>query len=255
VRIRFFATLSRPKSAGGDTVVLYREAKVYADGGIHEDSMPGDTPMFEQLVDAHGHVLWSATGPAHVSGLNAGRLGSGTQCVGCHAGHSAQAVPINYERARRFNASPSAEVRASSEAEGSAGAKAAIDRRTIGPPLAVNWVAAAAESQSIRLQWRWPIAIDSLVLYSPRPDPAGGTHLRISECSVVLLREGREVSRTTIQRDLSPRGTRVACGGVAADAIEVSPVRVQGQVAGRHVAALAEVETIARLIEDSVASP
>ncbi len=63
VRIRFFATLARPKAPGGDTAVLVRDAAVMPDGAVHVEDMPADTPLFEQLVDAHGHVLRSASGP------------------------------------------------------------------------------------------------------------------------------------------------------------------------------------------------
>jgi hypothetical protein len=93
VRVRFYATLARPAALGGDTVVLVRESRVTPAGGVHEEDMPADTPMFEQLVDARGHVLRGARGPAHVPGLNFARFGSGTKCVGCHAGHSALPVP------------------------------------------------------------------------------------------------------------------------------------------------------------------
>jgi hypothetical protein len=250
VRIRFYATLSRPEAAAGDTVVLLKEAPVNAHGGVHEDDMPADTPMFEQLVDAHGHVLRSPMGPAHVSGLNAGRFGTGTKCQGCHIGHSAIAVPSNYSSAQRFNLSPSAQVEASSLAEGGAGARAAVDRLTRGPALQVAWVADRAEQQSLKLSWRYPIEVDTLVLYSPSPDPREGTDLRVQQCQVALYREGRLAQLLTIGKPLSPKGTRIPCGGVRVDSLRVSPTRVTGRVGHKHVAALAEVETIARLVED-----
>jgi hypothetical protein len=48
--------------------------------------------MFEQVVDRSGHVLMSASGPAHVAGFNASAPGE-RRCVGCHVGHSALPVP------------------------------------------------------------------------------------------------------------------------------------------------------------------
>src|SRR5207244_13193790 len=113
LRIRFYATLSRPGSAAGDTVVLLREAPVDRDGAVHETELPADTPMFEQLIDAHGRVVRSASGPAHVPGFNSGRFGTGTKCVGCHIGHSVIPVARSAFEGSRFNASPSAEDRKS----------------------------------------------------------------------------------------------------------------------------------------------
>jgi hypothetical protein len=92
-RIRFFALLARPERAGGDTAVLLRERPLEAGGEVNEDGLPADVPMFEQLVDAHGHVLMTAHGPAHVAGANAGVAGTTARCIGCHLGHSTLPVP------------------------------------------------------------------------------------------------------------------------------------------------------------------
>lgn len=250
VRIRFYATLARPRAPAGDTVVLYRESAVQTTGGVHEDQMPADTPMFEQLIDAHGHVLRSPMGPAHVSGLNSGRFGAGTKCQGCHIGHSALAVPTNYSIAQTFNLSPSAEVTASSAADSSAGVRGVVDRRVRGPSMRFAWVANAAADQKVRLAWRWPIAADTLVLYAPYPDSHEGTDLRVRECRVELFRGGRSVRVLTLKTPLSHRGTPVPCEGVTIDALEVRPTRMTGRVAGKDVAALAEIETMGRLIEE-----
>jgi len=86
-RIRFWAALPRPDVAGGDTAVLVRETPVHPDGSVDE-RVPAGVPMFEQLVDAHGRVLRSMDGPAHVAGLNAGAPDAIVTCVGCHTGHS-----------------------------------------------------------------------------------------------------------------------------------------------------------------------
>ena len=88
VRIRFWAALARPEIQGGDTVVLVREAPVSKNGRVDEDGLPAGVPMFEQLLDAHGSVLRSAHGAAHVAGFNFGRPGQTASCVGCHRGHS-----------------------------------------------------------------------------------------------------------------------------------------------------------------------
>jgi hypothetical protein len=92
-RIRFFTTLARPGRAGGDTAVLVREVAVGTRGEVDERDLPADTPMFEQLVGADGRVLMTAHGPAHVAGLNSGRAGYASRCVGCHLGHSTLPLP------------------------------------------------------------------------------------------------------------------------------------------------------------------
>ncbi|MGH7741045.1 MAG: hypothetical protein ACRENS_03390 [Candidatus Eiseniibacteriota bacterium] len=90
--VRFFAALSRPAAAGGDTVVLLRTARVSPGGEIDVSGLPVDLPMFEQVVDARGQMLTSESGPAHVAGFNASAPGE-RRCLGCHVGHSAIPVP------------------------------------------------------------------------------------------------------------------------------------------------------------------
>jgi len=91
-RVRFFALLPRFDRAGGDTAVLVREVPVGAGGAVRASGLPAAIPMFEQLVAANGIALMTAHGPAHVAGANAGSAGATTRCVGCHLGHSRQAV-------------------------------------------------------------------------------------------------------------------------------------------------------------------
>lgn len=249
LRIQFFTTLSRPRAAGGDTVVLVRDAGVEPDGGVHVDNIPADTPLFEQLVDSHGRVVRSASGPAHVPGFNAGRFGTGTKCVGCHVGHSAIAVPMTYTSGSRINFSPSAEVEATSTAPGTAGPRAAVDRRAKGPAADVAWIAESRSGQRLRLSWPYSIAVDSVVVYAIHPNSSQGTDLRIRGCELVLLRDGSPVRRIALDRGVSPGGTSVACGGTIADALEVVPTRVTGKVLRQQAVGLAEVETIARIAE------
>jgi hypothetical protein len=247
VRIRFYAALARPAVAGGDSAVLIRETEVTSYGAVHQEDMPSDVPMFEQLVDEHGKVLRSASGPAHVPGFNAGRFGTGTKCVGCHAGHSALRVPDSYAQGSWVNASPSAEVTATGTAPGTAGPAAVADRRTIGPPGEVAWVGLSA-AETLRLQWKWPIEVKALVVYALRSESASGNDLQIHEMELVCFRKGHETDRKVWRGTLSPAGTRLECSGVV-DAIEIHPLRVTGQVLHRPAVAIAEVETIARMAE------
>jgi hypothetical protein len=250
VKIRFYATLARPAEEGGDTAVLVREAALTPWGGVHESDMPADVPMFEQLVDGEGHVLRSAMGPAHVAGLNFAPFGAGTKCVGCHVGHSAIFVPITYTNARWIDASPSAEVTASSSVAGTAGPRGAVDRRTKGPAGQVAWVAEGGEGEKLHLRWRWPIEVREMVLYPLSRNPAEGTDLQVLEAQLVFTRNGREVFRTSVHGPLAAAGAHAKCNDVQADAVDIIMSRLAGRVSGKPVAGLAEVVTIARLVED-----
>jgi hypothetical protein len=247
LRIRFFAALSRPDAAGGDTVILLRESPVDMSGAVHETELPADTPLFEQLVDAHGHVLRSASGPAHVPGFNAGRYGHGTKCVGCHLGHSALEVATSAAAGLWFNASPSAEVSVSSVAEGNAGGRALIDRRSSGPANEVAWVAGSPDSQLVRLKWAWPIELRAVVLYPISPQTAAGADSKVQECELAFFLKDREVGRSVLDRELSPHGTRLDCPDLRIDRLELRPRRVLGRAGRRAAAGIAEIETLARL--------
>lgn len=248
LRIRFYGVLARPQSAGGDTLVLVREEPVSPSGAVHVDDIRADTPLFEQLVDAEGHVVRAARGPAHVPGYNFARLGSGTKCVGCHTGHSALEVPKNYWSGKWFNAAPSAEVWVSSLGGGSA--KALVDRRTRGPAGEVAWVAATADGEVVRLQWKTTVEVSRLVLYALASESKAGTNVRVLQTEIHFFRDGKPVKRLRVRETLSPQGTRVDCEPVRVDAVEVRPIRVTGRVERRSAVALAEIETIARLVED-----
>jgi hypothetical protein len=245
LRIRFYAALSRPGAVGGDTVVLLRETAVTRSGAVHEHELPADTPLFEQLVDAQGKVLRSVMGPAHVPGFNAGRYGHGTKCVGCHIGHSAIPVASSAHEGKRFNASPSAEVTASTVAIGSS-AERAIDRRARGT---LGWVAQGNAGERLRLAWRSPIEVDTLVIYAIAPQVTEGTDLRVQEAELAFFREGQQVRTDLVRREIQPSGTRIACQGVRIDALEIRPTKVAGKVQHRSVVGLAEVETRARIVE------
>jgi hypothetical protein len=249
LKIRFYAAYSRPLAAGGDTVALLREAVVTRSGAIHEETIPGDLPMFEQLVDAHGHVLQTASGPAHVPGFNPGRTGAGTQCVGCHIGHTAIDAPLTYALGKRFNAATSAAVTATSEGLGSR-ARAIVDRRTRGPWSEVAWVAKGSARESATLRWAFALAVDSLRIYGLRPDAAAESHVVVAGCDVTLRRAGRVVKTLHLARPFEPSGTGIACGGVLADSIELRPLGPGGASANSTRVGLAEVEAMARIPED-----
>jgi hypothetical protein len=168
--------------------------------------------------------------------------------VGCHTGHSVIEPAINYWRAKWFNAAPSAQVWTSSAAVGTA--RNLVDRRTQGPVEQVAWGAAEADSGQIRLTWQVPIEVKGLVLYAVGTDTQSGTNVRVRETQLVFRKGGREMKRLTVRRLLSPHGTRVECDPVQVDTIEITPLRVSGLVNRRRRVGLAEIETIARVLEE-----
>ncbi len=254
VRIRFYATLARPGAATGDSVVLVRESRIEASGAVHEHDIPGDVPLFEQLVDGRGRVLRSPRGPAHVPGANFSRAGAGTKCIGCHSGHSALPVPRNNLEAKWFNASPSATVEVAAKVAWGRPGAALVDRKARGPVLLTGWVAPLpARGRPLpgaRLEWPIPIEVRAVVLYAPWPDRKAGTDLEVRGARLTFWRGGAQVGQHIVARTLSPHGTRTEFPPVRLDAITVVPTAVRGRVEGRPAVALAEVETDARLIED-----
>ncbi len=247
LRIRFFSVVPRPEREGGDSLVLLREAPVFPDGAIHVDEVPADMPTFEQLVDRDGRVIRSASGPAHVPGFNFTRSGGGTKCVGCHAGHSALHVAESKRLGAYSNFAPSATVTASSLHPATEDARGAVDRRTLGEVTRVAWLADAAEGQWVRLAWELPIETGTVVLYAVRASKADGGELRVPRSEVVLFLHGQEVRRVPVHRGWTPGGLRVEFPPTRIDALEVRPLQVAGRFRGRPVAALAEIETIARI--------
>jgi hypothetical protein len=244
-RVRFFAVLARPTRPGGDTAVLVREAKVAPDGAIDQAGLPADVPMFEQVVDPEGRVLMSAHGPAHVAGMNAGRPGSTSRCLGCHRGHTTMLRRPRVESPAWFNLSPSAQVSASGTAAGFR-STAVADRRTRGAVEQVAWVTADPKRAWVRLRWRDPVEVREARLFALRPDPRAGTDLSVRACDIRLLRAGREIGRTAVRHVLKPGGTRVALQPRVIDSMELRLVRSSGRVAGRHAAGLAEIEILGR---------
>lgn len=247
LRIRFFTALPRPDLEGGDSLVLLHEAPVFPDGAIHVDAVPSDVPTFEQLIDMNGRVIRSASGPAHVPGFNFTRPGTGTKCVGCHAGHSALPVAESKRLASYTNLAPSARVTASSIHPATGGPQGAVDRRTVGEVTRVAWLADAAEGQWLRLDWELPIETGTVVLYAVRASKTDGGELRVPRSELVLFLHGQEVRRVPVLRGWTPGGLRVEFPPTRIDALEVRPLQVAGRFRGRAVAALAEIETIARI--------
>lgn len=247
LRIRFFAVIPNPSRPGADSLVLVRDEPLTPQGAVHIEDTPSDVPMFEQLVDSRGRVLRSAAGPAHVPGFNYARPGAGTKCVGCHVGHSALFVAPSAFFGEWTNVSPSARVTASSVAPGTRGARAAVDRRSQGPAAEIAWLADSARGQWLRLSWETAIDARAVVVYPLSSPSSAPNRIRVLRSELALLLGGREVGVIPIHREWSPKGTRVEFKPTRVDAIELRSLDVKGKALDRTVAAVAEVETIARL--------
>ncbi len=245
--IRFFSTLPRPEVDGADTLVWVGDAPVSPQGGVFVERTPGDQPMFEQLVDSKGHVVRSAAGPAHVPGFNHARPAGGTKCVGCHVGHSALFVPESRGEGEYTNVSPSARVSASGSAAGTLGPRAAVDRRTLGDPAQVAWIADSSAGQWLRLDWETPVDGRAVVVYSLSSLSGEKTRIRVRKAELVLSLEGRVVRTVPIDREWDPRGTVVKFPVTRMDALTLRPLEVDGRFHRRPATAVAELETIARI--------
>ncbi|MBI5168530.1 MAG: hypothetical protein HZA61_03485 [Candidatus Eisenbacteria bacterium] len=247
LRIRFYTAMPRPDAEGADSLVLLRETPVSPQGGVHVDTAPSDLPMFEQIVDASGKVLRSASGPTHVAGFNWTRPGTGTKCVGCHAGHSAQPVAVSAGDAEWFNAAPSAHATASSSQREGTGPAALVDRRTRGELTQVAWLADTSAAQWVRLQWQEIMETRAVVLYALRGKTKEGGPWRVRRGELVFFQQGREVGRVPVARELSAEGTRFDFPPVRMDALEFRPTVVDGKLRGRPITGLAEITTSSRL--------
>jgi hypothetical protein len=208
--------------------------------------------LFEQIADSAGKVLQSPTGGfAHVTGMNYERIGGGTKCVGCHAGHSVLTVPINGTLAEWFNAAPSAEVSASSFLVNEAGRvfipQRVVDRQARIGGDSVIWVANEGEGASITLTWDTPIEIKEIVLYGISDDREAGTKIRVQDSRIFLYYKSKEVGEFSSTDEIQPGGTHVTLPKTVVDSAKIIVDKFFGTVYHRHLAGLAEVETIARI--------
>ena len=251
-RIRFFMNIQRQNRAFPDPSILVKEVPVFPSGGVHEPDVPADVPLFEQIVDSTGKVLQTSSGKfAHVPGFNFERIGGGTKCAGCHAGHSMLVVPINQTVAEWFNASTSANVTASSVlAEGAKSLyfpQRVVDRQAQTGGDTVNWVSAEREGASVRLSWEIPLDVKEFVLYNIKQNSKVGTSIRVQDCEIVLHRGSEVVGRIASTGRLTERGITVPLPLTTIDAATITVTHFTGTFHRQRVAGIAEVETIARI--------
>jgi hypothetical protein len=251
--IKFFINPQRKNSLGLDTPILLDQRPVQYSGTISLDFAPGDVSMFEQVVDSAGKVISGSNGQiAHVQGLNYGRSGTGTKCVGCHAGHTTITVPITVGEAGFFNTSTSAHVTQSSfwyisDSLQYPGSKV-IDRRARNDSLKVNWIAGGANNEFVQLDWDVPIDVRRVLLYNIRPNPSTNTNIQVTDCEIFCYLQGTEVAHVPSTGVLSVNGSRYDIPNIPKiDRLKVIVKSFTGLAGGQPFAGLAEVETNARI--------
>jgi hypothetical protein len=251
-RIRFFMNVQRQNPAYPDPSIFLKDADVFLDGSVHEHDVPADVPLFEQVVDHAGRVLESPDGKfAHVTGMNFDRMGSGTKCVGCHAGHSMLEVPLNGSLAEWVNVAPSATVTASSVSELSDGSRSdpqrIVDRQARIGSDTVNWVSNEGEGALVRMIWEIPVEVREFVLYNMTKNPELGTTISVQDCEILLYYKSNLVGTVHSTGEIKTEGTSVTVTPTDVDQVTIRILRFTGLVRNRPVAGLAEVETIARI--------
>jgi hypothetical protein len=209
--------------------------------------------MFEQVVDSNGKVISGSKNQiAHVTGLNFGRPGTGTKCVGCHAGHTTIPVPQNISTGQFFNTSTSAAVTQSSfryvNDSNQYPGQRTVDRKARNDTLLVNWIANGSNNEFVKLKWGLPLDVKEIVIYNIKPNPSNGTNIQVTDCELFLYLNGVEVKHINSTGIISGNGTKINIPGLPkADEVKVIVKSFTGQITGQSVAGLAEVETIARI--------
>ncbi len=251
-KIRFFLNSQRQNPLSPDPSILIKTVDVLQGGGVHEPDVPADVPLFEQVVDSSGMVLQNPRGEfAHVTGMNYERIGGGTKCVGCHAGHSMLTVPVNGTVAEWFNAATSARVSSSSfsvDAQGRAFVpQRVVDRQAKTGGDSVIWVANEGDGASISLTWDTPIEVREIILHGISPNSEAGTSIRVQDSEILLYYNSSEVRRIKSTGRIRPEGTSISIPRTRIDSVKITVKQFTGTIFHRRVTGLAEIETIARI--------
>jgi len=252
-RIQFFLNFQRQDSTGKDTSLFLTQVPVFYSGAISLDFAPAEVSMFEQVLDSAGKVLKGANGQiAHVSGLNYSRQGVGTKCVGCHAGHTRVIVPPTISEGQFFNTSTSAVVTQSSfkyvNDSNQFPGKFVIDRKVNNDSLRVNWIANGTLNEWVNLKWDVPLDIRWIKLYNVKPNASNNTNIQVNDCEIIIKYQSNEIYRINSTGPITTGGTQFNIPNfLKFDEIKVTVISFTGTIGGESKAALAEIETNARL--------
>ncbi len=256
--VRFFAAPLRDQQFGSvealDYPILYNEIPVDEFGRVLEENAPAHVPLFEQArsADSLGYFIPRTgggimNGAAHVMGLNYGRPGERSTCVGCHAGHSLIEVPDTPEALMFTNLAPGAQVEASS-AHTDPGYT--IDRKN---HTTVNhWFSAAGEDpagQWLQLNWRVPVWAKQVVLHAV-PDSYGVT---VHRCRVTLYAQADftgAVFTRLVDENLSQDGTVLLLPApLPIQSMRLEFLNSSGKMLSWECAAIGDVEVIASPVD------
>jgi hypothetical protein len=251
--IKFFLNFQRQNAQGLDTPILLTSHEIQYTGQLNFDFAPGDVSMFEQIVDSTGKVLQGSKGQvAHVAGLNFGRSGTGTKCVGCHAGHTTINAPSSLTEAQFINTSTSSHVTQSSflfinDTNQYPGSRV-VDRKARNDSLKVNWVAAGVNNEFVQLDWDFPIDVRRISLYNIKPNPLTSTNIQVNDCEIIMYLQGTQVADVPSTGILSVNGTTISMSSLTKiDRMKVIVKNFTGLINGQSAAGLAEVETNAKI--------
>jgi WD40-like Beta Propeller Repeat len=242
-----------------DWPILLDEVIVNPNGSVRL-TLPANVPLFEQIRSARPGYKVPLTGPsgetfggaAHVAGLNYGRPGAVTRCVGCHAGHSMISVPANPADALFSNLAPGAVVSVSSSTP-YVNTNVLVDRKVqtfsdATPP----WRSEHGKSpnkQWIELTFPVPVTVRTVRLYNLPKEQGENNTLQVTGTRIKLFSDTtatQEVSRKT-SGTVSVDGTDIAFSDVKARVVQVEFTGVTGHYGYEGtVASLAEIEVIAR---------
>jgi hypothetical protein len=239
-----------------DWPILLGTSPVRPDGSIPPTPAPANVPLFEQLrgadmtVPLTGRgVRGSTTGAAHVAGMNFGRTGERSRCVGCHAGHTMIPVPPTAEAARWTNLAPGARIVQSSLDPGLNDTDGLVDRRVrTGRP---EWFwrshpSQAANGQWVGLQFPVPIRVRTVRLYNPPPSSSITTRVQATRVRLFADEAGQQELAAVTTGPISENGTDIPFGDMVARTVRVDFLDVTGTTRSMRVASLAEIEVIAR---------
>lgn len=258
--IRFYTDYQREQPGSLDWVdwpILLQELTIRPDGSVLAQ-LPANVPLFEQIRSAQpayqvpltGRTSENTPGVAHVLGMNFGRPGEIGSCVGCHAGHSALAVPETPADAAWTNLAPGATLSASSVHPTMGGnLEGLIDRKVQKGRVTSYWRSAPAQNptgQWVQLVFPVPVTVRTVRLYNPRADAAGT--IQVNGATVRLYSDteaNQEVGAADVGT-LTDGGIDVAFPDVTSRAVRIQITAVSGTFNGETVASLAEVEVIAR---------
>jgi hypothetical protein len=260
-RLRFFIDHQR-QSAGSfpnnDWPIVLADLPISPAGGVVNPNLPADVPLFEQirsatdtvpLTSGPGGVGQNGSGAAHVAGMNYGRPGEVSRCIGCHTGHSMIPLPANDADAVWSNVAPGASVSVSSSRDPNY-INGVNDRRVMKGEIWRYWTSAPGQVQNqwVRLTFAVPVTIRTVRLYNPRTGDEANSSLQVQGAQVVLFADASATQQVATGNagPLSVSGTDVAFAEVRARVVQVNITGMSGTFYGAQAASLAEIEVVAR---------